>query len=97
MARGKYKRKREKKKQEMSVEKLGLSTRVLNLLKKNGVLTIADLTMRSKAELLALNGIGASAISEIQSRLQIQDIVWEIPQNGNTHSIVTLDRTMSLC
>lgn len=79
MARGKYKRKREKKRQqEMSVKMLGLSTRVLNLLEKNGVLTIADLTMRSKAELLALNGIGASAIAEIQSKLQIQNIVWEV-------------------
>lgn len=79
MARGKYKRKREKKmQQEMSVKMLGLSTRVLNLIEKNGVLTIADLTMRSKAELFALNWIGVSAIAEIQSRLQIQNIVWEV-------------------
>ena len=43
MARGKYKRKRERQAQrQISVGSLGFSTRLQNLLESNGILTLAE-------------------------------------------------------
>ena len=77
MARGKYKRKRERRLQQiMTINMLGLSARVLHLLEKNGILTIADLIRYSEADLISLPGIGPTAVEEIRAGLKNQNINW---------------------
>ena len=75
MARGKYRRKRERKMQQsITVHMLGLSVRVANLLEKNEIMTLADLNRYSETDLLALPGLGSSAVEEIRSELQKRNI-----------------------
>lgn len=71
MAKGKYKRKRERKTQRsITLQMLGLSTRTANLLEKNGINNLADLIQRSEEDLINIPGIGASTIEEIRSGIQ---------------------------
>lgn len=66
MARGKYKRKRERKAQrQVSVGNLGLSSRTQNLLESSAIRTLADLLEKTDAELLAIKGIGPATLAEI--------------------------------
>ena len=55
---------------EMSVKSIGLTTRVVNLLEKDKILTVADLIQYSETELLNLPGIGNSAVEEIRAGLK---------------------------
>lgn len=71
MARGKYKRKRERQAQrQISVGSLGFSTRLQNLLESNGILTLADLMEKTDDVLLSIKGIGSAALAEINEKRQ---------------------------
>lgn len=68
MARGKYKLKRERKmKQDISIQTLGLSVRVTNLLKRNEIQTLSELKRYSETDLRKLPGIGSVAFEEIRN------------------------------
>ena len=71
MARGKYKRKRERQAQrQVPIGNLGFSTRLQNLLESNGILNLADLMRKTDAELLTIKGIGSVALTEINEKRQ---------------------------
>lgn len=71
MARGKYKRKRERQAQrQVPIGNLGFSTRLQNLLESNGILNLADLMGKTDAELLTIKGIGSVALTEINEKRQ---------------------------
>ncbi|MDP2182526.1 MAG: DNA-directed RNA polymerase subunit beta' [Actinomycetota bacterium] len=54
---------------DMSLSELGISTRVETKLLESGVTDARELTRRNQADLLALDGIGAKAVEEIEQRL----------------------------
>lgn len=69
MARGKYKRKRERQRQgQIAITDLHFSTRLTNLLTKQGIVTMADLLAQSDVSLLSIQGIGPAMMAEIQSK-----------------------------
>ena len=69
MARGKYKRKRERQAQrQVPVSNLGFSTRLQNLLESNGISNLADLMGKTNAELLSIKGIGSAALAQINEK-----------------------------
>lgn len=71
MARGKYKRKRERQTQrQVPIGNLGFSTRLQNLLESNGILNLADLMGKTDAELLTIKGIDSVALTEINEKRQ---------------------------
>ena len=73
MAKGKYKRKRMlRERRQQLVADSGISTRVVHLLDKAGIRTMADLDLSSREKLLEISGIGEAAMKEIeQYRLKI--------------------------
>jgi len=52
------------------LDKIGLSPRVYGVLMRNGYTTTAKLTIATRSELQKVNGIGATAINEIESVLK---------------------------
>ncbi len=71
MARGKYKRKRERAAMRtLPIEGLSFSMRVENLLKRNGLNTLDDIVHKSKEELSSIRGLGVGSLAEIESKLQ---------------------------
>lgn len=52
------------------IEDLGLSFRAYNILKREGIRTVADLTERSRDELADLRNFGTPYIDEVELRLQ---------------------------
>ena len=72
MARGKYRRKRERQAQrQLLVEALGFPTRLQNLLENNGIRTLADLVGKTDAELLGIKRLGSAALAEINRKKRI--------------------------
>jgi DNA-directed RNA polymerase subunit beta' len=53
----------------LTLDEVGVSTRVKHLLAEAGVTTVSDLQERTQAELLAIEGIGPKAVSELEQRL----------------------------
>lgn len=71
MARGKYKRKRERQAQrQVPVSNLGFSTRLQNLPESNGISNPADLMEKTDDELLSIKGLGSAALKEINEKRQ---------------------------
>lgn len=71
MARGKYKRKRERQAQrQVPVSNLGFSTRLQNLLESNSISNLADLMGKTDDELLSIKGLGSAALEEINEKRQ---------------------------
>ena len=69
MARGKYKRRRERRiLRQVPIQSLGFTTRLQNLLEINGIVSLADLMEKSDIELLSIKGIGNSALAEIHEK-----------------------------
>jgi len=56
--------------EEVPLEKLGLSSRVLNALRRGGVKSVDELLKKSKEELLSLSNFGDRAWEELQERLE---------------------------
>jgi len=56
--------------EEVPLEKLGLSSRVLNALRRGGIRTVDELLKKSKEELLSLSNFGEKAWQELQERLE---------------------------
>ncbi|MDZ4064635.1 MAG: DNA-directed RNA polymerase subunit alpha C-terminal domain-containing protein, partial [Coriobacteriia bacterium] len=54
---------------DMSLSELGISTRVETKLLESGVTDARELTRRNQSDLLALDGIGAKAVEEIEQCL----------------------------
>lgn len=71
MARGKYKRKRERQAQrQILVSNLGFSTRLQDLLESNGISNLADLIEKTGDELLSIKELGSAALKEINEKRQ---------------------------
>lgn len=71
MARGKYKRKRERQAQrQILVSNLGFSTRLQDLLESNGISNLADLMEKTDDELLSIKELGSAALKEINEKRQ---------------------------
>ena len=76
MARGKYKRKRERQAQrQILISNLGLSTRLQNLLESNGISNLADLMEKTDDELLSIKGIGSAALTEINKKKAVNSAI----------------------
>ena len=58
----------------VGIEKLGLSTRVMNILKKNGIKTIYELMEYNKTSLYEIKGIGEGVYKEIVHSLAMQGL-----------------------
>ena len=56
--------------EEVPLEKLGLSSRVLNTLRRGGIRTVDELLKKSKEELLSMGNFGEKAWQELQERLE---------------------------
>lgn len=56
------------------IECLGLSTRIVNVLKKNGVKSVYDLMEYNKTSLLELKGVGENVYKEIVHALAMQGL-----------------------
>lgn len=61
--------------EEVPLEKLGLSSRVLNTLRRGGIRTVDELLKKSKEELLSLSNFGEKAWQELQERLEAHGFV----------------------
>ena len=71
MARGKYKRKRERSRMRATtIEDLNLPARIVNRLKGANIFTLADLTTYSEKELATLPGVGKVALEGIVEAVQ---------------------------
>ncbi len=57
-------------KEEVPLERLGLSSRVLNALRRGGIRTVDELLKKSKEELLSLSNFGEKAWQELQECLE---------------------------
>lgn len=69
----KEKDKKEESKQETQgtpIQELNFSTRTFNALSKAKIRTVEDLTMKAKKELLSLEGLGQTALNEIEKSLK---------------------------
>ena len=66
MAKGKYKRKRmRRERRRTSVADSGISTRVVHLLEKEGIMTMYDLDLCPMEQIEGIFGIGEAAMKEI--------------------------------
>lgn len=65
---------------EMALEKLGLSSRTLNVLRRGGIKTVDGLLQKSKGELLSLSNFGDKAWEEVQGRLQALGLTGKAPE-----------------
>lgn len=67
MARGKYRRRRERRQLLMgtSLENMGLPMRTVNALEQSGLRTAMDLVGKTEAELLSIPGIGPKTVEAI--------------------------------
>jgi DNA-directed RNA polymerase alpha subunit len=52
---------------ETPIEELGLWTRALNALRRDGVLTVGDLRHKTDADLLRLRGFGRAALAAVRA------------------------------
>lgn len=52
------------------IEKLNLKPKTIQILRKNAIMTLRDLTRNSRIELLRINGLGNSVFKEIESCLK---------------------------
>lgn len=57
-----------------AIGQLNLSVRATNALENQGVLTVADLRLKSRKELLAIKNIGVGTLAEIESALRSHGI-----------------------
>ena len=55
---------------EMSIDDMDLSVRSNNCLKRAGILTVDDLTKRSKEDMLKVKNLGSKSLDEIIKKLQ---------------------------
>jgi carbon monoxide dehydrogenase subunit G len=55
--------------EELPIDVLNLNTRAWSSLRRDGIQTLADLTRRSGAQLLAIDGVGPASLADIRSRL----------------------------
>lgn len=78
MAKGKYKKKRERKIiRTTQIQDLGLSNRVVNILSRKQIFALSDLMNYSRAQLMDIPGIGKSTIDEIADKMEAFHIFWE--------------------
>lgn len=59
---------------DMPLEKLGLSTRVLNFLGAGGVTKVGELFEKSDKELLSIRNFGQKSLAEVRERLEALDL-----------------------
>jgi len=69
VARGKYKRKRERKNLIIPISELGFSTRLTNILEKAGVHTLADLSALSSEQVKEIPGLGSASYTAVCEKL----------------------------
>ena len=55
---------------ELAIEDMGLSSRVNNILKKEGIITVGDLTKKDVFDLLRFRNFGPKSIGEIETILR---------------------------
>ncbi len=61
----------------MPVESLGLTTQVLNCLRRNNITTVGELTKKSDKELLNLPKFGPKALKNVKEQLSVPGIIAE--------------------
>lgn len=61
----------------LSIEELGLPTRIANALSKSGYETVSDILAAQKPELAKVRNMGDKSIKVIEAALKEKDIVWE--------------------
>ncbi|MEE8373632.1 MAG: transcription termination factor NusA [Dehalococcoidia bacterium] len=64
---------------DMPLEKLGLSTRVLNFLGAGGVTKVGELFEKSDKELLSIKNFGQKSLAEVRERLEALDLGAQAP------------------
>lgn len=64
---------------DMPLEKLGLSTRVLNFLGAGGVTKVGELFEKSDKELLSIRNFGQKSLAEVRERLEALDLGAQAP------------------
>lgn len=64
------KEKEKEKKKEIDVEKLSLSSRTISILQKNRVKTVAGLVLKTKEDILTMEGLGPKSLEEIEKALK---------------------------
>jgi DNA-directed RNA polymerase alpha subunit len=75
MARGKYKRRRERKPlQGITTADLGFNTRLVNTLAKANIHTLADLSGQTKESLGAIPGMGSASVHTVLEALAEKNI-----------------------
>jgi hypothetical protein len=68
---------------QIPVERLGLSSRTLNCLKRDGVNVVGEVLERTREELLAIRNFGEKSYSELFERLGEMDLLpLELDQDG---------------
>lgn len=76
MARGKYKRRRERKiLRAVSISELEFGTRLTNILQKNDIYTLADLSAMTANQIKDIPGLGVASYSVICQKLAEHNIV----------------------
>ena len=71
MARGKYKRKRERAALlDQPIDNLCLSGRVEKLLEQNGLYTVRDLANKRREDLSSIPGLGPASLAEIETAIR---------------------------
>ncbi|MEA3460158.1 MAG: transcription termination factor NusA [Chloroflexota bacterium] len=69
----------------ISLKRLGLSTRIENLLKKAGMTTITDVLTaleKGEEELLSIKGFGAKSLEEVLTKLRAEDLMLPVEEEA---------------